>query len=295
MSAGRPTGIAADGVRADGREPGESRPAADGVPSAATRHSATLTVRDFSIRFLSADREVRAVDAISCDISDGHINAIVGPSGCGKSTLLNAVADLLPPTAQLSGELAVRPGVKLGYVFQQDALLPWRTTLGNAEMGLEIAGIPRSERLQRLEKWLRITGLTDFADHYPHQLSGGMRQRVSLIRTLVCEPHLVLMDEPFGALDAQTRAVMQDEVLRIWRETRTTILLVTHDLAEAILLARRVFVMSRQPGRVIRVFDVELAEPRDVFETRVTPQFEALYKEVWQVLRDQFRSQAGNP
>ncbi len=235
--------------------------------------------------FEGPNGRVEAVRDLTCEIAPEKINVIIGPSGCGKSTLLNAIAGLLPETARVSGQLELSAGIRLGYVFQRDALVPWRTVVGNAETGLEIARMPKPERRSRAMDWIHRMGLGGFENYYPHQLSGGMRQRVALIRTLVCEPDLILMDEPFGALDAQTRLLIQNELVRIWRETRKTILLVTHDLAEAVLLAHRLFVMTRQPSRIRQAYEIELPEPRDAYETRITDEFDRIFKEIWQVLR----------
>jgi NitT/TauT family transport system ATP-binding protein len=243
---------------------------------------------------------VEAVHDVSLHVGSGELVAIVGPSGCGKSTLLNAIAGLLSPRETVvTGRVSLdgadagrgdRRTVALGYVFQRDALLPWATLAANVELGLRIRAVGREERARRVAELMAVAGLSGFEGYYPHQVSGGMRQRASLIRTLAYEPRAILMDEPFGALDAQNRMILQGELLRMWERTRTTILFVTHDLAEAITLGQRVVVFSRRPGRVTGVFEVPIPGPRDVFELRGTPEFTRLEREVWSHLRDEFRA-----
>jgi len=257
-----------------------------------------IDLADLSIRFRTG---AEAIQSVSLSVADGEFVAIVGPSGCGKTTVLNAIAGLLDPAEVeqrgnirlegrpvLASDGKARPG--LGYVFQRDALLPWRTVLGNVELGLLIRGMPRAERETRAHALIDMAGLTGFEHYYPHQISGGMRQRTSLVRTLAYEPSVILMDEPFGALDAQNRIILQDELLRIWERTRKTILFVTHDLAEAIVLAQRVIVMSKRPGRVTRVYDIALPAPRDPLELRGTRAFAELEATIWSSLRDEFRA-----
>ena len=268
------------------------------VGTVAGRAEPRIDLADLSIRFRTG---AEAIQSVSLSVADGEFVAIVGPSGCGKTTVLNAIAGLLDPaeveqrgSIRLEGKAVFasdgkpRPG--LGYVFQRDALLPWRTVLGNVELGLLIRGMPRAERESRAHALLDMAGLTGFEHYYPHQISGGMRQRTSLVRTLAYEPSVILMDEPFGALDAQNRIILQDELLRIWERTRKTILFVTHDLAEAIVLAQRVIVMSKRPGRVTRVYDIALPAPRDPLELRGTRAFAELEATIWSSLRDEFRA-----
>ncbi|HVR89299.1 MAG TPA: ABC transporter ATP-binding protein [Candidatus Limnocylindria bacterium] len=242
---------------------------------------------------------VEAVQDVSLDVASGEFVAIVGPSGCGKSTVLNAIAGLLDPAVAVAeGRIALggaevarvarRPD--LGYVFQRDALLPWETIEGNVEVGLVIRGMPKAARAARVAELLALAGLSEFAHYYPHQVSGGMRQRASLVRSLAYDPSLILMDEPFGALDAQNRMILQGELMRIWERTDTTILFVTHDLAEAITLAQRVVLFSKGPGRILAVYDIALPHPRDPFELRGTPEFARLETMIWTRLRDEFRT-----
>jgi NitT/TauT family transport system ATP-binding protein len=245
---------------------------------------------------ISFRRGVQVLDDASINVERGELVALLGPSGCGKSTLLNAIAGLLDPlecevtgTISLDGEPAGRRPARLGYVFQRDALLPWRTMLENVQLGLEIRGVDKARRVARARELMRQVGLEGFEAFYPHQTSGGMRQRAQLIRTLAYEPAAILMDEPFGALDAQNRMLLQAELLRLWERTGTTILFVTHDLAEAITLAQRVVVFSKRPGRVKQVYDIPLPSPRDPFELRATAEFAALETRIWAGLRDEFR------
>ncbi len=256
-----------------------------------------IDIAGMTVRFRAG---VEAVHDVGLAVESGELVAIVGPSGCGKSTILNAIAGLLPPTdAEIGGRVALdgadirhadRRSLALGYVFQRDALLPWATISANVELGLRIRGMPAAERARRVADLVRVAGLAGFERYYPHQVSGGMRQRTALIRTLAYEPRAILMDEPFGALDAQNRMILQNELLRMWERTRTTILFVTHDLAEAITLGQRVVVLSKRPGRVTAVFDVPIPGPRDVFEIRGTLEFTRLEREVWSHLRDEFRA-----
>jgi NitT/TauT family transport system ATP-binding protein len=216
-------------------------------------------------------------------VREGEFLALLGPSGCGKSTFLNVLAGLAPQT---SGELTVDDEPvgaarrKLGFVFQGYALFPWRTVRKNVETGLEIRGMKRAQRRSEAERFLRLVGLLDFADHYPHQLSGGMRQRVAIARVLAYGPEILLMDEPFGALDAQTRETLQQELLGIWEQSAKTVVFVTHSIDEAIFLADRVAIMGRGPGRVKEILDVDLPRPRAA-SIRHSPEFPALRQRAW--------------
>jgi NitT/TauT family transport system ATP-binding protein len=222
--------------------------------------------------------------------------AIVGPSGCGKSTILNLIGGLIAPTAG-TVEVDGRPvnGVPrgVGYVFQKDTVFPWRTVRRNIALGLEYRGLPAAEQERRVAAALRLAGLEGFEDAYPATLSGGMRQRVALMRTLVVEPEIVLMDEPFGALDTHTKLDLQGELLRLWDARRQTVVFITHDLSEAITLADRVVVMTRRPGRIKMIYDVKLPRPRDVIAVRETEEYLREYGEIWHVLGDEFRLGGG--
>ena len=233
-----------------------------------------------------------ALDNVNFEIGDGEFVTIVGPSGCGKSTLLMLIAALLRPSAgsiRLNGREVASPGWDRALVFQDFALLPWRTVLKNVELGLELKGLAPQARQEIARRHLTMVGLRAFERHFPHQLSGGMRQRVGIARALSVEPEILLMDEPFGALDAQIRQVMGSELLRIWERDRKTILFVTHDIDEAIYLADRVIVMSASPGRVVREIAVELERPRRL-EIRNRPEFTAYRQEIWNLLEEQVRS-----
>lgn len=232
-----------------------------------------------------------AVESADLDVADGEFVAIVGPTGCGKSTLLNASAGLLVPSAgtvSIFGEPLKGLNRKAGYLFQAEALFPWKTALDNVAIGLEIAGTPAAEARERARDWLGRVGLKAFADRYPHMLSGGQRKRVGLAQVLIRDPKILLMDEPFGPLDAQTRQIMGNLLLELWNAQRKAVMFVTHDLEEAIALADRVVIMSAGPAsRVIGEWRVELPRPRDIMEIRVHPAFHALHREIWSALRQE--------
>jgi NitT/TauT family transport system ATP-binding protein len=233
--------------------------------------------------------ETVALRNIDLSVTAGEFITLLGPSGCGKSTLLRIIGDLLPPT---SGDVVVngktpteaRQGRDYGIVFQQATLLDWRKVLANIELPLEVAGRPPAERDQRAREMLELVELTEFADHYPWQLSGGMQQRVAIARALTLEPELLLMDEPFGALDEMTRERMQMELMRIWQQTGKTVIFVTHSIPEAVFLSTRVVVMSPRPGRVAGIAEIDLPQPRR-FETREDPRFFEKLVEVREMLR----------
>jgi NitT/TauT family transport system ATP-binding protein len=230
-----------------------------------------------------------ALADVNLSVGDGEFVTIVGPSGCGKSTLLMLIAALLRPTSgtvRLDGKQVAAPGPDRALVFQDFALLPWRTVLANVELGLELKGVPGSERAAIARRHIAMVGLSQFERAYPHQLSGGMRQRVGIARALAVEPEVLLMDEPFGALDAQIRQVMGSELLRIWERGRKTILFVTHDIDEAIYLADRIIVMSASPGRVIADMPVSLARPRPL-EIRNDQAFTAYRQRIWDLLQQE--------
>lgn len=237
--------------------------------------------------FATHDREVVAVTDVTQHIPDRTFVSIVGPSGCGKSTLLSMVAGLQRPTAgevRIGGELVRGPNREVGLVFQEDSTLPWRTVTDNVRFALQIAGASRSEQRDRAADAIELVGLAGFESAYPHALSGGMRQRVALARTLAAQPSVVLMDEPFAALDQQTRLLLGGEVVRIWSQTHQTVLFITHDISEAILLSQQVWVMSYRPGTIIDVIDVDLPADRDPGIV-ATPAFNALQNRVWESLR----------
>jgi NitT/TauT family transport system ATP-binding protein len=236
--------------------------------------------------------EFLALEDVSLSIERGEFVTIVGPSGCGKSSLLMLIAALLRPTSgslSLSGRPITTPGSDRALVFQDFALLPWRTVLGNVELGLELKGIPAKERRTIAQRHIAMVGLRDFERHFPHQLSGGMRQRVGIARALSVEPEVLLMDEPFGALDAQIRTLMAVELLRIWERDRKTIVFITHDIDESVYLADRVLVMSTSPGRIIENIPITLPRPRDL-DIRNTPEFASYRHRIWNLLEEQVRS-----
>ncbi|MFB7107577.1 ABC transporter ATP-binding protein [Streptomyces sp. NPDC056190] len=228
------------------------------------------------VRFRTKKRDVTALREVSLDVAPGEFVAIVGPSGCGKSTLLKLVAGLLRPSSgavRLHGEDVTAPRPDIGYVFQRAALLEWRTVRRNILLQAEMRKMPAARARARAAELIEMTGLTGFEDAYPHELSGGMQQRVALCRALLHEPPVLLMDEPFGALDALTREQMNVELNRIWRETGTTVLLVTHSISEAAYLADRVAVMSARPGTITEIIDVGLPPERDYTDTMSRPEF----------------------
>jgi NitT/TauT family transport system ATP-binding protein len=240
--------------------------------------------------------EFVALDDLHLEVRDGELLTLVGPSGCGKSTVLDLVAGLAHPAAgsvQLDGKEVTGPGLDRGVVFQQYTLLPWRTALGNVEFALEAGGVRRSERRERARQYLDLVGLSDSAGRYPHELSGGMKQRVAIARSLSHEPEVLLMDEPYGALDAQTRERLQEELIGIWQRTGTTILFITHDIEEAVYLGQRVAVMSARPGRIKEVVEVDLDRGSATTDVRSTPEFARYRHRVWNLLREQSISVSG--
>jgi len=261
----------------------------DGTPA--------LALADITCRFASRDERSDAYIAVAnanLVIGRGEFVSVVGPTGCGKSTLLNVAAGLLEPssgTVEVFGErLRAADGVnrRAGYMFQADALMPWRTGIGNVVAGLEFRGVPSAQVVAQGEEWLRRVGLAGFGDRYPHQMSGGMRKRLALAQTLILSPDILLMDEPFSALDVQTRQLMENELLALWAEDRKSVLFITHDLEEAIALSDRVVVLSAGPGtRPIGDFKVDLPRPRDVSEIRMTPAFLDLHREIWGVMKEE--------
>ena len=239
------------------------------------------------------DREVVAVDDASFRINDGEFVALLGPSGCGKSTILNMVATLIAPSGgaiRVDGAPVTfgKPERHVGYVFQKDTLFPWRTVEDNIGYALELAGVPSGERRGRVAEAIHQAGLDGFARFYPASLSGGMRQRVSLMRTLIANPEILLMDEPFGALDTHTKLDMHSVLLDLWERQRQTVLFVTHDLGEALTLADRIILLSARPGRVKQDFRVDFARPRDAVALRETRQYAELFSRIWHSLGEEF-------
>ena len=238
-------------------------------------------------------QRIRALDGLSLDVGDGEFLAVVGPSGCGKTTLLNILAGLVRPTAgtiRVDGHEVKGPGPDRGVVFQELAILPWRTVARNIGHGLEIQGVERRERERRVRQFIELVGLEGFDHRYPHELSGGMKQRVALARTLAANPVVMLMDEPFTAVDAQTRITLQEELNRIAIATRKTILFITHNVEEAAFLGDRCCVLTRRPGRLKRVVKIPIPRERRVWESLGTdPEFTALREEVLNLVREEVR------
>ena len=284
MSAGTPPHVrqsAAASPRADRR-----------VAAAAAR--VRIRVAGLDMRYPAPGGEVRALDNVSFEIAEGEFVALLGPSGCGKSTILNIVAGLLDRTGgevRLDGE-EVRHGQvnrQVGYVFQRDTVFPWRTVEANIGYGLEIAGVAKAERQAKVRRTIEAAGLAGFDKSFPRTLSGGMRQRVALMRTLIMEPEILLMDEPFGALDTHTKLEMHKTLLDIWERERQTVLFVTHDLGEALTLASRIILLSARPGRVKEDVAVTFPRPRDAVALRETAEFGRCYSHVWHSLGEEFR------
>lgn len=251
-----------------------------------------LSLNNLTKRFFSRDRVIEAIKDISIDIERGEFITMVGPSGCGKSTILNIVSGLMRPTqgaVEVEGVPVQGVTRDVGYVTQQHNLMPWRTLLDNVAFPLEIAGVPKSERYDRASRLLQMVGLTGFEKSYPHELSGGMRQRGNIVRTLIYSPKVMLMDEPFGPLDAQTRVILQDQLLEIWSHTGVTVIFITHDLHEAIGLGDRVVLLSARPGTIVRIDRVPLARPRDIFRMHDSGEFRDLYDSIWAELERQVR------
>jgi ABC-type nitrate/sulfonate/bicarbonate transport system ATPase subunit len=249
-----------------------------------------LSIEGVRKEFSGDGRPVVALDGVDLDIARGEFVTLVGPSGCGKSSLLTLVSGLAAPSAgriRIDGRDIVGTDRDVGFITQADNLFPWRTLVDNVALALEIAGVATAARRREADRWIKRVGLDGFEHAYPHQLSGGMRQRANIIRTLIYEPSVILMDEPFGPLDAQTRLSLQALLLSIWESQRSTVLFVTHDLTEAIALADRVVLMSARPGRIVRADRVDIPRPRDIFYMHELPEFRRLYGTLWHELATQ--------
>ena len=249
-----------------------------------------INANNISLVFKSKDRDsVTALSNFTIEVAKGEFVSIVGPSGCGKSTFLNIVLGLIRPDMgeiRLNGTPIRGPGQERAMVFQEFGLLPWRTVAANVELGLELKGLPATQRADRATELIKLVGLAGFERHYPHELSGGMKQRVGLARALATEPEVLLMDEPFAALDAQTRDLMQAELLQIWERTQKTVLFVTHSIEEAAYLSDRVIVMTARPGRTKSILKVNLPRPRD-YEMRLSAEFNDIKANIWNTLKDE--------
>jgi NitT/TauT family transport system ATP-binding protein len=253
-----------------------------------------LVLESVSVTFVASDAAAvgyTAVKDTTLRVGPGEFVSVVGPTGCGKSTLLNVAAGLLAPSSgsvRVFGEPLNGLNRKAGYLFQTEALMPWRTALENVTAGLEFRGVGRSEASRDAENWLARVGLAGHGHRYPHQLSGGMRKRVALAQTLILNPQIILMDEPFSALDVQTRQLMENELLELWSADRKSVLFITHDLDEAISLSDRVIVLSAGPEtKPIGEFLIDLPRPRDVSEIRLSPKFVELHTSIWHAMKDE--------
>jgi len=253
-----------------------------------------IRVEALDKRYRTPTGEVNAVENVSFEVRQGEFVALLGPSGCGKSTILNMVAGLLERsngTMRIDDD-EVQYGYvnrKVGYVFQRDTVFPWRTVENNIGYGLEIAGVPKGERQAKVRRAIDVAGLAGFDKSFPRMLSGGMRQRVALMRTLIMEPEILLMDEPFGALDTHTKLEMHKTLLEIWERERQTVLFVTHDLSEALTLSSRIILLSARPGRLKEDFAVPFPRPRDAVTLRETAEYGRLYTHIWHSLGEEFR------
>ncbi len=268
----------------------EAVPAAPPVrPDAPDRAAPCIALADVSLRYPTERGFIDALTGIDLTVAEGEFVALLGPTGCGKSSLLRLVSDLVAPTAghvtvRGAPARAARRANEFGFVFQEPALLAWRTALGNVHLPLEIVGYPAAARTERCERLLDSVGLLKFKDNYPHELSGGMRQRVAIVRALAWNPSILLMDEPFSALDELTKSQLQDDLLQLWSRERKTVLFVTHNISEAVYLADRVVVMSAHPGRVKAVLPIDLPRPR-ADSLREAPEFLAAVRLAREALR----------
>lgn len=260
-----------------------SRSSAHAVPA--------IALRGVSRRFISpTGKVIPALREFSMTVAQGEFCAVVGPTGCGKSTTLGLITGLARPSAgtvEIHGVPVSGIDPRIGFVFQSDAVFPWRSVLDNVAAGPVFRGRPKAEALERARDWVRRVGLAGFESHYPHQLSGGMRKRVALAQTFINEPDILLMDEPFSALDVQTRVLMQDELLRLWSGNRAAVVFVTHDIDEAISLADRIFVLTRGPATVKAIYEIDIPRPRLASSIRYTPRFIELSRQIWDDLKDE--------
>jgi len=255
-----------------------------------------IQAQNLALTFRPKNRDpVTALQGLDLEVGKGEFLSLVGPSGCGKSTFLNVLLGLLKPDGgdiRLDGKKITGPGQERAMVFQEFGLLPWRTVLANVELGLELKGVPASMRHQRSSELIKLVGLNGFEHHYPHELSGGMKQRVGLARALATDPDVLLMDEPFAALDAQTRDLMQLELLQIWDRAKKTVLFVTHSIEEAAYLSDRVIVLTARPGRTKSVIKINLPRPRD-YEMRLTADFNDIKATIWNTLKEELIARTG--
>ena len=257
---------------------------AEGASPAQAAPAAAIEFDDVSLAFAGKSGTLLAIDRVTLAAARGEITSVVGPSGCGKTTLLRLAAGLLKPSSGrllYNGRELRRLNTGVGFVTQDSNLFPWATTLANVEFPLAVRGVPRRQRRERALEWINTVGLAGFENSYPSQLSGGMQKRVSIARTFIYEPDVILLDEPFGALDAQTRMMLHHQLLTLWGKRRMTMLFIPHDLVEAITLSDQVVVMSKRPGRVKERYRVPLQRPRNVFEIYLEPGFDAAYGALW--------------
>jgi len=262
-----------------------------GTQNAPDQGTYAIELRDVTKRFLTpAGKAYTAIRDINMAVAPSEFVAVVGPTGCGKSTTLGLISGLERPSAgevEVMGEPVQGIDPRIGYVFQADAVFPWKNVLNNVATGPLFRGQPKAQALERAHDWIARVGLTGFEDRYPHQLSGGMRKRVALAQTFINEPQILLMDEPFSALDVQTRTLMEDELLNLWSSLKASVVFVTHDLEEAISLADHVCVLTAGPATVKGIYTIDLPRPRKVGEIRFEPRFVQLYQQIWEDLRDE--------
>jgi NitT/TauT family transport system ATP-binding protein len=269
--------------------PGALRKQIRSVAPVAAEWKPLLVAKNISMRFATPDGVVVAVDDVSLNVNQGEFLAVIGPSGCGKSTLFNIIGGLLSGyqgQVMVDGRVIKGPHPDIGMVFQEESTFPWRTVIDNVALPLEVRGVPKTERLERAQHFVSLVGLEGFERRYPHELSGGMRQRVAIARTLVSEPKILLMDEPFGALDEQTRLLLGDKVLQIQQKLSQTTMIITHNISEAVQLADRVLVMTYRPGRLKSLIVVDLPRPRTI-EVVGSDAFGHYVAEIWSHLREE--------